>query len=431
MSVFLHEYISIFFHVQICAKLIYEVMHMEEMRKELFILKQLRLKPNYAELARKYHCDWRTVKKYDLGYLGKPKHREKGSALNQYKDIIVEKINKPGATKKAVYEYLKDCHANVGSYSNFSKYILVHQLKTKEITNVPHPRYETPPGKQLQFDWKEDIKMVSKHGELFEFNIFSATLSNSRFHIFRYSKYKTREDVERCLIETFKYIQGKTEEILTDNMSSIVNHTTKTFNKDFLNFCKDVDVKARHCKPKSPETKGKVESSNRFVNWLIPYNHEFEDEAELIEIIENINKKVNQEVNDTTGVTPLMLFEKEKEYLKPLPYKEILEQYLNDTKVVKVPSSFLIPYKGSQYSVPPKFINKDVKLKELNNKLYVYYSENLIACHELSENKINYIKEHYSEGMSYWLKHFSNDEINEVVENNLKALENLNKGVLR
>lgn len=404
---------------------------MEELRRELLILRQFNLKPNYAELARKYHCDWRTVKKYNCGYLGKPKNRYKGSTLDKYKDIIIEKINKPGVTKKAVYEYLKDNYLDIGSYSNFSKYILIRKLKVKDINNKPHPRFETPPGKQLQFDWKEDIKMVSKHGEIFEFNIFSATLSNSRFHVFRYSQTKTREDVERCLIETFKYIEGKPEEILTDNMSSIVNHSTKKFNKDFLNFCKDVEVKARHCKPRSPETKGKVESSNRFMNWLIPYDYEFEDEKELIEIVEKINKKVNQEVNETTGVTPLMLFEKEKEYLKPLPYKEILEQYMNDTKVIKVPSSFLIPYKGSQYSVPPKFINKDVKIKELNNKLYVYYSENLIACHELSNNKINYAKEHYSDGMNYWLKHFSNDEIDEIVENNLKELENLNKGVLK
>ena len=50
--------------------------------------------------------------------------------------------------------------------------------------------------------------MVSKHGELFEFNIFSATLGASRLHVFIYSKSKTRNDVQRCLIDTFKYIGG-------------------------------------------------------------------------------------------------------------------------------------------------------------------------------------------------------------------------------
>ena len=34
------------------------------LRKELVIMKELDLKPNYAQLARKHNCDWRTVKKY-------------------------------------------------------------------------------------------------------------------------------------------------------------------------------------------------------------------------------------------------------------------------------------------------------------------------------------------------------------------------------
>ena len=65
--------------------------------------------------------------------------------------------------------------------------------------------------------------MISKHGELFEFNIFSSTLGASRLHVFIYSKFRTRIDVQRCLIKTFKYIGGTPKELLTDNMSSIVN----------------------------------------------------------------------------------------------------------------------------------------------------------------------------------------------------------------
>lgn len=402
---------------------------MEQMRKELVILRELNLKPNYAELARKYQCDYRTVKKYNLGYQGKPKTRIRPSKLDKYRTEIKEKINRPGATKKAVYEFFKEKYSDVGKYSNFNHFIRKNNLKDEKLCNKPHPRYETPPGRQLQFDWKESIKMISKHGELFEFNIFSATLSASRFHSFVYSKTKTREDVERCLIKVFEHIQGVPEELLTDNMSSIVNHSDKRFTKEFLAFCKDIQVKPKHCRVRSPETKGKVESSNRFMNWLIPYDHEFEDEEELIKILANINRKVNQEINNTTGVAPLLLFEKEKEYLKPLPNKELLERYKEDTQIVKVPNTFLIRYKGNQYSVPPKFINKQVKLREFNNKLNIYYNEDLIACHQLSDKKINYNSEHYGEGMSYWLKNCSSEEINETVINNLKELEKLNKGV--
>ena len=40
-------------------------------------MKELEIKPNYAELGRKYKCDPRTVKKYNNGYEGKPKNKRK------------------------------------------------------------------------------------------------------------------------------------------------------------------------------------------------------------------------------------------------------------------------------------------------------------------------------------------------------------------
>ena len=401
---------------------------MEELRKELVIMRELDIKPNYSELARKYSCDPRTVKKYNEGYEGKSKTRNCESKLDTYVKEIKEKINYNGATKIGVYQYMKEKYNDIGSYSNFNYYIRKNNLIDIKTKNSPHPRYETSLGKQLQFDWKETITMTNKYGEIFEFNIFSAILSASRYHIFEYSKNKTREDVERCLIKSFKKIQGIPEEILTDNMSSIVNHNTHKFVSEFINFCKDMGVKPKHCKVRKCMTKGKVESQNRFMSWLIPYNNEFETEEELIKIIENITKKVNQEINETTNCTPLFLYSKEKEYLKSLPNKELLERYENDIKSFKVPNTFLVTYKGNEYSVSPQYINKVVKITELNNKLYIYYNDKLISCHDISNNKINYKKEHYEEGMNYWINNNSKLNIEEVVENNLKELEKLNEG---
>ena len=390
-------------------------------------MNELGIKPNYSELARKFKCDPRTVKKYHNGYEGKAKNRNTISKLSKHKEEIKEKINYIGATKIGVYQYMKDKYDDIGSYSNFTYYIRKKHLIYEKSKNNPHPRYETPLGEQLQFDWKETITMTNKYGEIYEFNIFSAILCTSRFHIFEYSKNKTREDVERCLVKTFKKIQGLPKIILTDNMSSIVNHNTKKFVPEFMSFCKDIGVTPKHCKVRKCETKGKVESQNRFMSWLIPYNNEFETEGDLIKIIDNISKKVNQEVNDYIGCTPIFAYNKEKEYLKPLPNKELLERYENDIKSFKVPSTFLVTYKGNGYSVPPQFINKVVKLTEFDNKLYIYYNDELISCHDISTNKVNYKKEHYEEGMSRWINDNSKLNIDEVVENNLKELEKLNE----
>ena len=287
-------------------------------------MKTNNIKPNYSELARLHKCDRRTVKKYNNGYECKPINRKKESKLDKYKDEIKNKLNLSGTTIKGVYQYFKDIDINIGNYSNFYKYAIKHELVSKN-NNSFHPRYETDFGEQLQFDWKEDIKMINKYGEVFDFNIFTSTLSASRLHVFIYSKFKTRIDVQRCLIKTFQYIGGVTKETLTDNMSSIVNTKEKKFYKEFISFTKDIGFQPKKCKVKHPFTKGKDESCNRFISWLIPYNGEFETEEDLIKIIENINLKVNKQINETIGVPPIMLFQKEKEYLKSLPSNKILK----------------------------------------------------------------------------------------------------------
>ena len=379
-----------------------------KLKQELMILKTNGLKPNYSELARMHKCDRRTVKKYDNGYKGKPKTRKKRSRLDKYEEEIKLKLELPG------------------NYSNFYQYVKRKKMKQNK-NNKFHPRYETEYGEQMQFDWKEDIKMYNKYGVVFEFNIFSAILGASRLHIFKYSKFKTRNDVQRCLIRTFEYIGGVPQKCLTDNMSSIYDVKNKKFYKEFISFSKDIGFEAKHCKVKSPETKGKVESQNRFMSWLIPYNGEFETEEELIKIIEQINIKVNQQISDIIGVSPIMLFQKEKEYLKPLPSNKILNSYLYDTITVKVSNESLFYYKGSKYSVPIKFINHTLSLREENNKLYVYYNKDLITMHNISLNKINYKEQHYIEGLNGLLKNKSQEEIEKITKNNLNLLNKLSE----
>lgn len=191
-----------------------------KLKQELLIMDTLNIKPNYSELSRKYKIDRRTIKKYNEGYEGKKSNRDKKSILDKYKDEIKEKLALPGITINGAYQYFSN-KDTIGTYSNFYKYVLKEELKPSK-NNKAHMRYETKYGQQLQFDWKDDIKMISKHGELFEFNIFSATLGASRLHIFLYSKNKTRIDVQRCLVQTFEYIGAVTEEILTDNMRVVL-----------------------------------------------------------------------------------------------------------------------------------------------------------------------------------------------------------------
>ena len=392
------------------------------------ILNTFEIKPNFSNLGLTYGMDRRTAKKRYEGIENKKRGRKEGSKLDKYKELIKSKLKIPGSNIKAVYQYLlMNIDEDIGSYSNFNKYVNKNKDILIESGKEAHVRFETSLGKQMQFDWKGPIRLINKYGEKFEFYIFSSTLCSSRLHVFIYSKFMTLESVERCLIETFKYINGVPEECLTDNMSSIVNYNENRFSKEFVSFAKDMGFKPKKCKIRSPETKGKDESCNRFVNWIRPYNEEFETEEDLIKIFSNITKAVNKQVNQTMNMPPIELYAKEKEYLQPLPNKQIIEQYLDTFIPAKVPNTLLVYYKGAQYSVPSKFIGKTVKLNVIGNKLNIYYNKELIATHNLSNKKFNYSNEHYIEALSNSLPNKTENEIENIAKKNLELLDQITK----
>ena len=66
-------------------------------------------------------------------------------------------------------------------------------------------------------------------------------------------------------------------------MSSLVDRDgeRKNISNQVWAFAKDFNFKIKLCKPRHPFTKGKVESVNKFLAWLLPYEGEFETEDEL------------------------------------------------------------------------------------------------------------------------------------------------------
>ena len=390
---------------------------------QLRILKMSGIKPNFSELARQYGMDRRTVKKYYDGYQGKPKHRRRPSRLDEHYEIIKNKLSLRGANVRAVYEYIiEEIDANIGSYSNFNKYVKSKGLKPKK-TEKGHPRYETAMGVQAQVDWKEDVTMRNCYGETFTFQVFDYKLGYSRYPVFTYTLYKTRQDVFDCLIASFKATGGVPKEILFDNMPSVVDRDGKKANisNEMRAFAKDMGFEIKLCRPRHAFTKGKVEALNKFLAWLVPYEGEFETEDELVSILERINKKVCERVCDETGVPPVLLFQKEKEYLQPLPSDEIINSYLSQDRQTTVRKDSMVTYMKRKYSVPAEYIGKPVRIKVSDGSLFVYYSTDLIATHRISDRKLNYQKDHYTQLLAGC--GIKADDIEMLAQKNLRQMD--------
>ena len=397
---------------------------------ELKIYKELNMKPNYSALQRKYGIDRHTIKKHYINDGIKHKERKpKMSKYEKYEKEILEIMQEPEVTIMALYQYLNEKYGELEfTYSGLKAFTLKKGIKRKGKSTEAHVRYETKPGEQLQVDWKEDLEMTSITGVIYKFNIYAATLGFSRDHEYIYSKTRTTEDFIRCTIDVFNRLGGLPKYIKTDNMTAVVSITNgcKKKHPKILQFEKDTGVKIRLCKVNSPETKGKVESANRFMQWLKPYNHRFKDESELIEIVNKICANANKQTNQTTKIPPIILFKKEKEYLAPIPSKILLDSYISNVETQAVPPTLLVSYKGNGYSVPKSYIGKRVKLVPTSNQLYIYFNTELITIHEISSNKFNYQKDHYIEALKTSVKD-NNKDINEIAEENLKLLEKVEK----
>lgn len=371
--------------------------------RKLAICRELNMKPNFSALAKETHINRHTLS--DMFYERRElKPRERKSQLDPYKEEIREMLKDPVISVTAAYFYFTDEERGDKmikcTLSNFLKYVKRHNLDEKEEKYVAHFRYETQPGQQLQVDWVENIQLVTSFGEIIKFNLFSATLGYSRMHYFEFSLSKTEEDFMRCLLHSFEYFGGKTKEVLTDNMSAIVSvdeHGNRNVHPTITQFFKDLNVELKLCKPRTPQTKGKCETSNKFVKWLYAYKNKVRDELEIFRLIYRLNKTVNQKVsNQFLGVPPIHFYSKEKELLTELSELDTENLYTAYAQSLKVPQTGLVNYKGKMYSVDKKFIGKRIKIIGDDKNVSIFYNTILIAKHEVKDQKINYLPEHYS-----------------------------------
>ena len=378
-------------------------------------------------MARIMGCDPRTVKRYLEGY--EPRQKRKilrGSKLDKFKETIISKLE-IGCTSMAIFKYLqKDGYT--GSYSLVADFVKKHKEEQIKKATI---RFETAPGVQAQVDWKENLKMTSKHGELFEVNIFLMVLGYSRVKFLKLTSDKTQKTLFECMNEGFKYFGGVPKEIVFDNMSTVVDRANSRIgnvklNTKFVQYSKDIGFNPITCRIYRPQTKGKVESLAKLVDRLKVYNHEFETYEELEKIVKMFMKGINNEISQGTNMKPIERLGKETKHLLPLPNQEVLNAYTTSPKEYKVSKESMITYKGQKYSVSTYLIGKSVSVKETDEYIHIYYTTNLITKHKKSEKFLNYHKEHIVDILkSDVLKGYDDNEIEEFVDNHLSDYDEL------
>ena len=376
-------------------------MNMENENKLRNMLKEmirLNIKPNFAALGREYGCDYRTAKVKYYEEQNKEKgieiaKKERKYIIDDYKELIINKLETiPGITAYSIYYFLKVEKGYNGSYETIKNFVRSNKDKRKQPASI---RVEPIIGKSAQVDWKEDFKLTNKDGELFVINLFLIRLHYSKKFYARLTIDKKRDEVKKCIVESLEYFGGTPREIWFDNMATVMvkEGKHKKVHNEIKQLGNDIGFQPILCQARRPKSKGTVENLAKLCDRLKSYNNEFETLDDLINIVNKFNEECGNEKSQAHNKIVNEVFEDEKKYLIPLPNKNILEKYKQNIEYRKVSQDSMIVYRGNRYSVPTRFIGSYLGIRIINNQVYIYDNTDLVRCHVITNNNLNYHNE--------------------------------------
>ncbi|VWL84968.1 DDE-type integrase/transposase/recombinase [Oceanivirga miroungae] len=264
-------------------------------------------------------------------------------------------------------------------------------------------RFETEPGQQAQFDFKESVKIKMIDGKEMSVYIACLLFSYSRFRLYVLMPDLTTESVIQALAMMFEKAGCVPKEILFDNAKAIMIEARTSKNEGKVNpklsaFAKDMGFEIKPCVARRPQTKGKVESQMKVLDDLYAYSGDLDFDS-LVKQIEKIETRENYKFHSNYQKVPTLNLNKEKEAL-PALNEELLKSYLPQNFERIIDKSGMIKYENNNYSVDNNYINKKCNVSIFGNYLIIKYSTNKFVSHLISDKIFNYSQEFYQNALS-------------------------------
>ncbi len=288
-----------------------------------------------TELARRFSISRRTIYHWiETGQLdrdldAKAVHYKPRSPLprklDPYQGIIAARLEAfPLLTAQRLFEEIRAA-GYAGGYTQVKEY--VRQVRPRPPAE-PMVRFETPAGFQGQVDFGTfNLPWGRRHALL-------VVLGYSRLLWLRFYRRQTMETLIRGLESAFEFFGGVPEELLFDQMRSVVlsddrlNDGGLVLNTEFLRFASHWGFRPRACRPYRARTKGKVERPIRYLRQSFFYGRTFLNDEDLNAQSERwLEGTANVRRHRSLDESPRARFERdEQERLQPLalePYPRL------------------------------------------------------------------------------------------------------------
>ncbi len=322
-------------------------------------------------IARRLKISKNTVRRY-LRDPSPPvfKGRQHDRALDVYeKEILGMMENRYIGTR--IHEELK-AKGFGGSLSALYRYL--QRLRTEAVIREKvTTRFETAPGKQMQYDWTVWTLPVSGRPATVYFH--QVVLGYSRKKYYTWSLRIKTQDVMRAIERGIVYFGGIPEELVIDNpKQEVVVHKRSGvvyYTDDYLRFCGMYGVEPNACRPYRARTKGKVERPFYYLEEHLLRGLEVSDLAELDGLLKSFTDGYNARPHSSLKESPDERFEREKVHLRPIPVVDPALIYSREVR--KVSNDGYISWDGHLYAVPMAFCLHDVLAEEILGSVLLIY----------------------------------------------------------
>jgi len=317
---------------------------------------------------------------------------------------LMARLRKRGVTKKMVYQDYITKHPDGFKHSAFLERLNAFMGLTKPSMRVPHKA-----GDKLFIDFTgKRLSIVDDHtGEIQEAEVFVAVLGCSQLTFVMAVPSQKKEDFILACEQALRFYGGAPEAIVPDNLKSAVKKAGRyetELNDSFAAFAAHYSTYVFPARVYKPKDKALVEGAVKIIYTTIFTKID----SEVFHTFDALNAaiRVHLEAHNSTLLTGCgysrrqQFDELERDVLRPL------NKYRYDpmtSKPATVGKSGYVTIDYRYYSVPYKFIGKEIKVTFNRTKVEAYYRHELIASHVRIYTKEKYIQS--QEHLASWHKY--------------------------